>query len=346
MIRLLRDGEAAAGDREDDAAFAYEHGLLHLPPGRLAEAALDRVPGGEPVLVRGAGPALADLLAPLTVGRGGGFRRGPGGRLTYAVGGHEPLVHVVSRRGVPYHARIEYPLRGGPPPVGGFLRDLPDGPLDHRRDVWPLIAKELTYAYYHELLTAHPERARMTWDEFAEAYAAEPWDGKAMRALIRRAVPGYADRLNLARLDRPLAGIRFGDSAGLQRWVHGYIAADLARRGDPAHSADLAMVHGMFSVLGMLAKASDIDPSFTELVGFVAGGPSAARLEELLALARAGIVTFVGAEGRVVADPVDGVWRAGSLTVPGHVRARVLIETPAPTWPAEADVTPAPPQVA
>jgi len=342
VIRLVRAEPGGGEGGREDAAFAWEHGLVYVAAGsaarrpgaeRAGESALDRVPGGEPVIVRGAGPAFIDLLRPLTVGRGGAFRRGSGGRPAYAAGGHEPLLYVVSRRGVPYHAKIGSAPAAGPPPVGGFLRELPDGPLDHRRDVWPVVAKELTYAYYHELLVAHPERARMSWEAFAEAYAPEPWDGKAMRALIRKAVPGHGDRLNLARLDRPLAGIRFGDSAGLQRWVHGYIAAGLARRRDPAHSADLALVHGLTTVLGLLAARGEVDPSLADMAGFVAGGPRPCRLEELLALARAGVVTFAGADSRAVADPAAGLWRAGGPAVPGHVRARALIDAPSPPFP-------------
>jgi len=321
-------------DGVDLAGFADEHGLGYLSAGEagdLADDALGRVPGGEPVIVRGLGPAFLELLEPLTVGRGGEFRPGVGGRTVYVASGYEPRLYVGSRRGVPYHARIDHPLRAGPPPLGGFLRDLPDGPLDHRRDVWPLIAKELAYAYYHELIRGHPSRVRMSWPEFAAAYAAEPWDGKAMRALIRKAVPGHADRLNLARLDRPLAGIRFGDSAGLQRWVHGYIAADLARRADPAYSADLALGYGMRTVLSALGgECGAIDPAFLDLYGFVACGPPASALRELLALARAGIVTFIGADAWVTADRAAGVWRSGSPGVPGHVRARTLIDAPSP----------------
>jgi hypothetical protein len=314
----------------EPAGFACEQGLGYLSAGHVDRLVLDRLPPGEPVIVRGTGPAYMDLLEPLTVGRGGRFRPGVDGQPVYAASGDEPLLFVGSRRGVPYRTRIDHPLEV-PPPYGGFLRDLPDGPVDYRRDVWPRIAKELGYAYYHELFRSRPERVRMRWAEFAAAYAAEPWDGKAMRALIRRAVPGHGDRLDLDRLDRPLRGIRFGDSDGLQRWVRGYLVADLKRRTDPAHSADLALEHAMHRVLDALAAtACGVDPAYLDLVGFVTGGPSADRQRELLALARAGIVTFIGADAWVTADRASGIWRAGSPGVPGQVRARTLIDAPSP----------------
>ena len=53
------------------------------------------------------------------------------------------------------------------------------------------------------------------------------------------------------------------------------------------------------------------------------------RLEELLALSRAGIVRFVGADMWV--EAVDGAFLAGSPTTPDVVRANGLIEARLPT---------------
>ncbi len=44
-----------------------------------------------------------------------------------------------------------------------------DGQLDFRRDVLPLVVKEIGWAYYHELFLAHPERTTLPWDDFAGA---------------------------------------------------------------------------------------------------------------------------------------------------------------------------------
>ncbi|MFC4584861.1 FAD/NAD(P)-binding protein [Sphaerisporangium corydalis] len=322
--------EVLATPREQELGdFARRHGLYYRPPGGQGSPSLDHVPGGENVLVRGLGTVLFDMLDAFTSGRGGRFRRGPGGEPVYLPSGDEPLVHVGSRRGVPHHAMSEYALRAGPVPAPRFVTALAGRPEDFRREVWPLVAKDLAFAYYHELLTAHPERTRMTWASFAEAYAAEEWDGKPMRALIRRAVPRHGDRLDLARLDRPLGGIRFGDLPGLQRWTHGYLAADLSRRADPAHSADLAMVHALRGVLDALAGRVPGDPWFQGFADHVASGPAAARVAELRALARAGIVTFLGMDLRV--EPHEaGVWRATTPTVPAPVTARSFVDA---RWP-------------
>ncbi len=307
LVRLLGGPTLEA----DAVVLAHGHGLPHLPG---QEHDLANVPAGEPVLVRGAGRAFTDLLAPLTVGRGGRFTRGPRGEPVYLPGGLEPLLYVGSRRGVPHHARPGYELTGE-----ARSRRFPD-----EGDERKATAKELAYAYYRELFTAHPSRTRTTWAAFEPAFARAEQDGREMRALVTRSVPRYADRLHLDRLARPLRGMRFGDLAGLQRWMHGYLATDLERRADPAFSPDLALIRALLDARPRMAG----DPWFEGLFGLLAGGPSLDRQAELLVLARAGVVTFIGAEPRVEQDE-DG-WRASGPTVPGLTRARTLIEARRP----------------
>ncbi len=316
-------------------ALAKGDGLRYLPTGYTADLDLgqDRLPAGEPVIVRGLGLAFIDLMVLLTSGRGGRFVREHDGELVYLPSGREPLLHVGSRRGVPYHSKTGYPFQGVRPPLPRFLtaQALGEGPWNFRRDVWPLVAKELAFAYYHELITAHPKRSRLSWAEFEEGFAAEEWRSTGMRALIRRAVPRHVDRLDFDRLDRPLERMLFGDRAGLHRWMDGYLGADLARRSDPAHSADHAMILGLLSVHGVLAELGISDPWFHGFFGYVASGPPGPRLEELKALARAGVVTFLGAGLKVRHG--DRRWLAQSPTVPGVVAARTLVEArlPAPS---------------
>ncbi|MCP9208937.1 FAD/NAD(P)-binding protein [Streptomyces sp. NEAU-Y11] len=334
-------------DAEPDAeqralsAFAAEYGLVHLPPEFTADSDLDVLRPGEPVLVRGLGLAFVDLMVLLTEGRGGRYERGPAGELRYRPSGREPVLHVGSRRGVPYHAKIGYPLDGERPPVPRFfgpaevdaLLRLPGGP-DFRHDIWPLIDKELGYAHYHRLFTAHPERTTLEWRVFEERYAARPPGDPALAALIASAVPDPADRLDLDALDHPLAGLRYPDEEALQQGLRGYIEADLARRHDPEHSPDLAVFLALLSVYGQLIRLGDIGGWWHGFFSYLASGPPGPRLEQLLALSRAGVVRFLGAGLTVTTDPGRGVFRASGDGLPGHtVEARALVEArlPEPT---------------
>ncbi|MEU5103476.1 MULTISPECIES: FAD/NAD(P)-binding protein [unclassified Streptomyces] len=324
-------------------AFAAEHGLVHLPPEFTADSDLSRLRPGEPVIVRGFGLAFIDLMVLLTEGRGGRYdERGDGaGELTYRPSGREPVLHVGSRRGVPYRSKIGYRWWGERPPLPRFfgpaqveeLLRRPGRP-DYRRDILPLIAKELGFAHYHRLFTAHPERTAMSWPDFEETYAACPPGGPELLALAAAAVPDPADRLDLDALDRPLAGRRFDGHEALQRDLRAHIEADLARRHDPAHSPDLAVFHALLSVYGQLIRLGDIGGQWHGFFSYLASGPPGPRLRQLLALSRAGVVRFLGPETRVAPDPLRKVFRASGAGVPGPgVEARALVEArlPEPT---------------
>jgi hypothetical protein len=310
-------------------AYAREHRLVHLPPDFTADSDLSALAPGEPVLVRGFGLAFVDLMVLLTEGRGG---RHEGD--VYVPSGREPVLYVGSRRGVPYHSKIGYDWTGERPPLPRFfgpaetdaLLARPGG-FDFRRDVWPLVGKELGFAHYHRLFTAHPERTAIAWADFEEKYAAG--DGAEIQALVASAVPDPADRLDLAALDHPLDGVRHTSFEELQDGLRAYIARDLTRRHDPAHSPDSAVFLGLLSVYGQLVRLGDIGPWWHGFFSFMASGPPGPRLRQMQALSRAGILRFVGAGMTVTAE--DGVFRAGSVTVPGAtIEARALVEARLP----------------
>ncbi|MEU9168105.1 FAD/NAD(P)-binding protein [Streptomyces sp. NPDC048420] len=320
-------------EQRDFAAYARTHDLVHLPPDFTADSDLTALAPGEPVLVRGFGLAFVDLMVLLTEGRGGRYDGD-----TYLPSGQEPVLYVGSRRGVPYHSKIGYDWTGERPPLPRFLGPAqidgllarPEG-FDFRRDVWPLVEKELGFAHYHRLFTVHPERTAMSWTDFEEKYAAIDDLGER-EALVASAVPDPRDRLDLAVLDRPLEGMRYATHEDLQEGLRAYVEGDLSRRHDPAYSPDLSVFLGLLSVYGQLVRLGGIGGWWHGFFSYLASGPPGPRLRQLLALSRAGVVRFVGADMEVRAE--DGVFRASSPTVPGHsVEARALVEArlPEPT---------------
>ncbi|WP_053802475.1 FAD/NAD(P)-binding protein [Streptomyces rimosus] len=322
-------------------AFAARHQLTYLPADFTADTDLTGLAPGEPVIVRGFGLAFVDLMVLLTEGRGGSYAPGSDGELVYRPSGREPVLYAGSRRGVPYHAKLGYTWQGERPPLPRFfgpaqvdaLLARPGG-FDFRRDAWPLIDKELGFAHYHRLFTAHPERVRADWTAFEEKYAAAEPLGEEQRELVAAAVPDPADRLDLAALDRPLDGVRYRNADALQEGLRSYIEADLARRHDPGHSPDLAVFLALLSVYGQLTRVGDHGPWWHGFFSYLASGPPGPRLRQLLALSRAGVVRFLGAGLTVTADAERGVFRARGSNAPGVLaEARALVEArlPEPT---------------
>ncbi|MFH8882983.1 FAD/NAD(P)-binding protein [Streptomyces californicus] len=313
--------------------FARRHGLVHLPPDFTADSDLGALRPGEPVIVRGFGLAFVDLMVLLTEGRGGRHEDG-----VYLPSGREPVLYVGSRRGVPYHAKIGYAWTGERPPLPSHLGPewieaalRSNGPLDFRRDVWPAVVKELGHAHYHRLFTAHPERTALAHEVFADKYAAAEPGSPELAALVTEAVPDPADRLDLDALDRPLDGVRHTSPDALQEALRVYITDDLARRHDPGHSEDLAVFLGLLSAYAQLVRLGDIGGWWHGFFSYLASGPPGPRLHQLLALSRAGVVRFLGADLSVEADEERGLFRARSATVPGAVtEARALVEARLP----------------
>jgi hypothetical protein len=329
-------------DEVDLAARAAEAGLRYLPPEQTTDTDLSVIPPGEPVLVRGLGLAFIDLVVLLFEGRGGRFEP-EGEGLRYVASGQEPYLLSGSPRGAPYHSKSHYQLRAGRPPLPRFFGSeqvdpliASGGPVDMATQVWPMMAKEIAWGWYHELFVGHPDRVDVPWPEFAERFAALSW-GPALDALIAEAVPDPLDRLDLATLDRPLDGIQADSLAALQPLVLARIAEDLRQHVDERHTPHLGAFVAMLSVYSELARLSGVLSVRSRAVdmgwwqGFfnaVASGPPGFRVRQLLALARAGFVRFLGPGMQV--DIADGVFRGTSAAIPDAVTTRVLVDARLP----------------
>ena len=333
-------------DECDLAARAAAAGLRYLPPEQTTDTDLSVIAPGEPVIVRGTGRAFVDLAVLLFEGRGGRYEPGQDGELRYLPSGHEPVLHVGSPRGSLYHAKTEYALRGGRPRLPRFLGSREVAPLvargrvDLRAEVWPLMAKEIAWGWYHELLHGHPDRVRLDAATFEARYAAAGWGSSEMTALLAEAVPDPTDRIDLAALDRPLDGLRAASLDALQPLVRTQVAEDLRQHVDPAHTPNLGAFVAMLSVYAQVtplvtegaltarSKARHVG-RWQSLFNAVASGPPGFRVRQLLALSRAGFVRFLGPG---MWTDVDGDrFRAGGTAVPGEsVTATVLVDARLP----------------
>jgi hypothetical protein len=329
------------------AAAADRHGLTYIGPGYTADVDLDDLRAGEPVLVSGFGLAFIDLMVLLCEGRGGVLTDGPDGDLHYEPSGLEPVLHVGSRRGVPYHAKLGYTVSGNTPaPPKHFtpeaLSVIGDGigPLDFDLDVRPLIDKELTAAHYARLFCAHPDRVIGPWGAIEQILVRTSVIDPEFVEAIEAAVPDPQDRFVIAEVDRPLAGARFTNRAGLAAYITDRIQTDLRRRADPSHSSDVAVFNALLASFVVLSEAitsgritaadrvKRVEADFAGFFSFIASGPPPRRLRELLALHRAGIVHFVGPDLEVRVR--DGKFVATSPAVPGQTRARAFVEARLP----------------
>lgn len=329
--------------------LAARHGLGYWPSHFASDADLSAIPAGEPLLVRGLGLSFIDVVVRLTLDRGGVQTHDPdapvGFRSTYIPSGREPRIVAGSRRGVPYHAKITSHLHGEQPGYAttfltrDALTAMLDGQdvVDFDRDVWPVIVREMAWWHYREIFTGHPERARTPWASFAETFREEPLGSPRLAAAIREALDPD-DVFDIDALDRPLSGVRAGSLADLQGHLAGYIQRDIHLRESEDHSETLAVFFAVLACYGVVGESlghpawsleSRLDAIPRRWHGFFSyldSGPPPVRLELLLALMRAGLLTFLGGGMTVGIDAEADAFVATSAHQPERVRATRLLD--------------------
>ncbi|MEQ4520203.1 FAD/NAD(P)-binding protein [Pseudarthrobacter sp. B907] len=343
---------------------AEELGLKYLPPAVPADVDWSVVPAVQPVLVRGMGLNFFDVMGQLTEGRGGTFQPAPDGiGLTYQPSGREPHLIAASRRGTPYRAKATL---AGYYPAAVQLRYCTEQAVarfaaagivpafDH--DLWPLLHRDALWAYYYTLARSQPDAVGADPAGFLgaleetlrpHAHSTTNWEDAARSVIDASVRPHH--RLDLLGLAAPLSGRSFASRAELDAAVVDYLNDDARRSAlgedDPVKMAIGALHHGRAVLKTAVADGGITDESwvaglrgwFEAFVEGIASGPPALRAEQLAALARAGVVSFVGPDPKFGVDRKARVFTAVSPWVagPGHdgggrVEAPVLIEALAP----------------
>lgn len=338
-------------------AVATHPQLTWVRPDNPVEQPVEDVPESGSVLVRGLGMGFFDVMALLTIDRGGRFVEDPSTRsgLRYEPSGREPHLMVTSHRGYPYLPKSEYhslPPEAEIPRLKEVKRRLrPDYPgtaapaassIDFRTEVWPAILRDAAEAYYRTLARTQPEAfatpssspadasasASSTLDSLIARLDAAPDEGllDALPNLAAAHVPAPADRLDLRQLLIPLRG-SFSSAAELGEHIGDRMARDISEAVD---ARDSALKSALWSVSASRKPASIIGAegaytwdsrptlsAFMSLGQMVGSGPPLFRTRQLLALFDAGLVTFLGADPQLTLNE-DGLWEVHTASLPDH----------------------------
>ncbi|SCZ62131.1 FAD-NAD(P)-binding [Arthrobacter sp. UNCCL28] len=348
---------------------AEDQGLLYFPPAPPADVDWQGVPDNEPVLVRGMGLNFFDVMGQLTEGRGGKFVEAgaPGaGVLEYRASGREPKIIAASRRGTPYRAKAGL---DGYYPASVTMRYLTEDAVDVFRaagiqpgfdhDLWPLLHRDALWAYYSTLARSQPAAIKDPAQFLADledalqvhAHTTTHWESSVGDLVEKHVVPSR--RLNLRGLAAPLAGRTFASRHELDLAITAYLDDDARRsalgEADPVKMAIGALHTGRAILKSVVADGGITDESwlsglrgwFESFVEGLASGAPALRSEQLAALARAGVVSFVGPDPKFSVDRSAKVFRAASPWVhDAPVEAPTLIEAMSPANRVAMNVSP------
>ncbi len=276
------------------------------------------------VTIAGMGLVAADVLAALTVGRGGSFHH-TGDRQVYRPSGFEPQIRLYSRGGLFHAAKAvgqrdttdEYRLGIWTDEVtSAFRQGRAKGQrLDARSDLLPLIYAEMHLAFYTQ---AERRRSGQIAAERMWARLSEGWRTGEFPPLVREVAVQHGHFDPSAHVF-PGQGVTFADSGEYQSWVRESVAADLKEALRTGGESPLKAAYEVLRYLrdpmrrviefgGLTASsyldfASNIRGRLTRLVA----GPPAIRAQNVLALIDSGVLTLpFGPSPEVSADGVSG----------------------------------------
>jgi len=268
------------------------------PMKKLAEISPQAV-----VAIQGLGLSAYDVIAELTVGRGGLFFHRCG-KLIYRKSGHEPRMLLFSRSGVPFSARgINQKSRSRPYEARFFTREVIAAKrtrescgrgfrqLDFEQELLPLLILEMAYVY------------RATTDGVwadPKTYVAEERDLSTIESLLC-----------------PLQDRSFANVCEYRQFFLNYMTHDLeeAAKGnvDGPIKAAAEVIRASLQCLRLSVEHNGLTPEshrrfieyYVPMMNRLTLGPPAQRNYELLALLEAGVVDLAGGPGSIISTDAD-----------------------------------------
>lgn len=319
------------------ARFAHDHArynsrlsfVRHIYP--LDK--LDRLGPEARVAIQGLGLSAHDVIAELTVGRGGAFVRQPGGQglLRYQRSGREPKLTLCSRNCLPYAARginqkgldgRHHPHFFTPDAVEALRRmalaTRGSRQLDFDRELLPLLKREMAWVYRNTLArtAALPANARAA-DGALSAGAEHAASAAALVPDPNTFEPDADDEALIDALLFPLGERQFADLDEFRGFFSDWLRADLqeARLGnaDSATKAATDVLRDVRATLQAAVEHGGLTPAshrkflnvYHPAINRASFGLPLRRNEELLALLDAGVIDIVSGPNSVVETDED-----------------------------------------
>jgi uncharacterized NAD(P)/FAD-binding protein YdhS len=308
--------------------FAQDHARYNSRLGFVRQVypmeQLSRISADARVAIQGLGLSAHDVIAELTVGRGGEFVAGPEG-LRYLPSGREPQLTLCSRNCLPYAARgVNQKGLDGRHQARHFTVDAVEAlrrqaliargssQLDFDRELLPLLKREIADAYRAAAAaTAAPNRAASAADQGGVAPVSPPV----------HAVAELGQDALLTELLFPLHDRQFASLAEFRSYFRDWLQADLAeaRRGNLASPTKAAtdVLRDVRATLQSAIEHGGLTPAshrkflnvYHPAINRAAFGPPLRRNEELLALLDAGVITLQSGPGsRVDIDETESTY--------------------------------------
>ena len=269
---------------------------------------LEKICSKHTIAIEGAGLTAFDIIAELTIGRGGKFIRDEK-KYAYIPSGNEPNILLYTRSGLPLTARASNQKGSSGQYKAKFLtlqkvKDTkaatPGGKMDFVAQILPLLLLDMSYAYYSALINKQggDYQAKKFCDEFVKCK-----DQQARDELITRHVEAK-DQFCWEKLANPIPNHVLCDQQTFQSWLVEFLYEDieLACEGniDNPVKAACDVLRDLRDTLRYAIDFSALTETshqwlfreFIPVMNRLAVGPPKERIKELLALMDANIIKF------------------------------------------------------
>ncbi|MBD2777896.1 FAD/NAD(P)-binding protein [Iningainema sp. BLCCT55] len=258
----------------------------------------------ETVALEGLGLSTCDILSMLTVGRGGKFIRNQEGVICYQASQKEPKIIAFSRSGLPLSARASNEKEVREQYKANFLTRKAISELkekyqkiDFTEHLLPLLLSDLEFIYSKTYIKKH--HGYIAASKFAQAYLTAKEDQR--KSLIFNFIPPW-HQFNWEKLVNPIPDYALESKNCFNEWLDNYLDEDVRNASEGNVSNPLkAACDVLRDLRDNLRYAIDFAgltesshrwllSSFIPVMNRLAVGPPKVRIEEMLALKKAGIL--------------------------------------------------------
>lgn len=301
----------------------------------------------ETVAIEGMGLSTCDVLSMLTIGRGGKFSRNPKGVLYYQPSQTEPKIIAFSRSGLPLSARASNQKEVREQYKANFLtrqaiNELKDKyqKLDFAEQILPLLLNDMEFVYSKTYIQKH--HGYIAANIFANAYLIV--SANERKSLIFDYIPPQ-HQFNWDNLVNPIPLTVLESHTQFKQWLDNYLYTDVvnANEGNVLNPLKAAC-DVLRDVRDNLRYAIDfagltesshrwLTTAFIPIMNRLAVGPPKIRIEEMLALQKAGILKMdLGPQPKWKFDQASNLFviQGQFETLEAEVLIRARIDIPSP----------------
>jgi uncharacterized NAD(P)/FAD-binding protein YdhS len=296
---------------------------------------LNGVTERDTVAVKGMGLTFIDAALALTEGKGGCFIKSYDGKLIYKESGKEPkCIFPFSKSGWPMMPKYDFHLDDEPELFIKSLLSLNHKEISFKKEILPIIKRDMEYAYYRTLFTHEKEvlKYHTNYDEIISQIIT-----------FHQKHPGY-ERFSLDRLLEP----EFKPAKSIHQNIMDYltsftrennrhIVSDALLRAAAVWRRISPVFNEIYSFSGLdAASHEEFDGHYFGKLNRIAYGPPPENVKKILALANAGIVDFQFAKSPHV-EPIDsGFMLSDGISV---IYCDVLVDARIPKNSIEKEAT-------